>query len=113
MSEQKKDDRWIRDIRLAHVHGMLVGFKKNLSYEEFSKKWMIICACANEDGTKVNEGDKEIFDIVNKLHMNILDNALDLAKDQDLDDVTKLELVEMAKIISDFETDGRLKIKNE
>ena len=86
MSKEEKDDRWVRDIRLAHIHGMLVGMKKNLSYAEFSKKWMILCACANEDGTKVNEDDKEIFDIVNKLHMNILDNALDLAKDQDIDD---------------------------
>jgi len=111
MSDRKLDDRWVRDIRLAHIHGMLVGFKKNLSYEEFSKKWMILCACANEDGTKIAEGDKEIFDIVNKLHMNILDNALDLVKDQDIDDVTKLELVEMAKIISEFTTDGSLKLQ--
>jgi len=113
MSEQGNDERWIRDIRLAHIHGMLIGFKKHLSYQEFSKKWMVLCACANEDGTKVNEGDKKIFDIINKLHMNILDNALDLAKDQDIDDVTKLELIEMAKLISEFETDGRLKLQNE
>jgi len=77
--------------------------------KSLEKKWIILCSCATEDGTKINDGDKEIFDIINKLHMNILDNALELSKDQDIDDVTKLELVEMAKMITEFETDGSLK----
>ena len=106
-----RDVRWIRDIRLAHVHGMLVGFKKQLSYQEFTKKWVVLCSASNENPLQVDEDDKEIFNIINELHMGILDMSLNLVKETDIPDDMKLELLEIAKIIQEQQITENGKIK--
>ena len=104
MSEQElsEDDRWARDIRLSHIHGMLIGMRKNLSFEDFQKYWFNLLAISGEQ-KKLNvidsDYDKELLKTLKELHMNIIDGVLTLSKDDEITNKNKNTLIELANMI--------------
>ena len=91
------EKRWIRDIRLAHVHGVSVGMKKNLSYNEFKNYWIVLCSILGQESKAVD--DEMLFNTINELHGTMIDHMLTLSTDKDIPEVTRSVMIELAAII--------------
>jgi len=94
----RSSERWERDIVIAHIHGMLIGMEKDLSFVEFTRKWNALCHVADIP-KKLDNEDLQIFKIINEIHLKIMNGTMDAIKDKDLPLTLQEDLLELAKMI--------------
>lgn len=92
------DEKLDRQLTIAHIHGILIGMNKDLDFVEFQRKWIALCKVAGINKT-MSEEDMEIFKVIDRIHLRIIDGTLDSVKDKELPITIKEDLLELAKLI--------------
>jgi hypothetical protein len=94
----KMDEKLDRQITIAHIHGILIGMDKDLDFVEFTRKWVALCKVAGINKT-LTEDDMELFKVIDRIHLRIIDGTLDSVKDKELPMTIKEDLLELANLI--------------